>query len=186
MRMRRVTILVTTVFALALGTAGLAIAQTEAERAETPVAVDVDVTWQARLDDGHITMAGEPGAAYSKLDGRAIAERWEATDPRLSGEMTHHSTWHIYPFLDYEIASIEYALANDAGSWVGHGTRMWRGNWPIEAGAETMVMHGDGAYDGLTAYLTHSCPQDCTDAAHRMLHGLIVDEELPPFPETAE
>lgn len=80
--------------------------------------------------------------------GWELANRWEASDPRLSGTTSELSTWHRYQ-PGFEVVSTTIVVENDGGRWVGTSTGMDGSGFFTD----TAVLHGEGAYQGLTAYL---------------------------------
>ena len=168
--------------ALMVATAGMTVAQAEADPDAAPVGVVIESTWTGRPDDGQITT--DPSRAFYSVYDRIVSERWEATDPRLSGEATYRGMRHEYPTLGYFLESFEQTLVNEEGSWVGTGTGIASRNDDAEYGdVYTMALRGAGAYAGLVAYLTAIFPYDEVDTYVWRIRGLIVEDELPPFPE---
>ncbi len=82
--------------------------------------------------------------------GRIVTHEWTASDPRLDGL---HTTTYSYDSYDREemmVAAGTVTHTNDEGSWVGEATYM--GGLDL-GGTTTMIMHGENAYEGLTAYV---------------------------------
>ena len=170
------------ILVLAAGSLSIAAAQVEIAEPEVPVGVVIEATWTGRPDDGEITT--DPSRAFYSVYDRIVSERWEATDPRLSGEATYRGMRHEYPTLGYFLESFEQTLVNEEGSWVGTGTGIASRNDDAEYGdVYTMALRGAGAYAGLVAYLTAIFPYDEVDTYVWRIRGLIVEDELPPFPE---
>jgi len=171
--------------AVTLGTVGTAIVQAGSDQDGAPVGVVIDVAYLSTPDYGQI--ATEPGAAHYTLYGRTELESWQATDPRLSGDATYRGMRHEYPTLSYYLAGYEYALANEGGSWSGTGTSIHQHGELLHdkefGDVMVMTLQGAGGYEGLTAYLTLACAVDCRDATHFTYRGLIVADQMPPFPD---
>lgn len=168
----------TTALALALFS-GVAVAQTGSDDA-TPVGVVIEVAENGKVERGEYSKVS--GSDYGALYGRIYAETWDASDSRLSGEVTNHVMRHEYPDLGLFLEANEYTLANDAGGWVGTGTGIAPTGRVGDYGhIFTMTLHGEGAYDGLTAFLTFG--NEMSDDFHWTLRGAIVADGLPPFPQ---
>lgn len=105
------------------------------------------------------------------------------SDPRLSGRLTISSNGAGESFVD-GFARIEprtYRIENDGGSWSGAGERILA----VSAAQprplinhESMVLFGDGDYDGLIAYvfieLANAAPE---------LEAVILGVDMAPLPE---
>ena len=178
----RGTLAATVILVLAAASLSIAVAQAEIDEPAAPVGVVIESTWTGRPDDGQITT--DPSAAFYKVYDRIVSERWDATDPRLSGEATSRVMRHEYPTLGYFLESFEQTLVNAEGSWVGTGTGIASRNDDAEYGdVYTMTLHGTGAYEGLIAYLTAIWPYDEVGDYVWRIRGLIIEDALPPFPE---
>ncbi len=105
------------------------------------------------------------------------------TDSRLSGLLTISSNGAGRTFADGH-ARLEprtYRIDNDDGSWTGSGERILavsvRAPRPL-INHESMVLLGDGAYDGLVAYvfieLANAAPE---------LEAVVLDIEMASLPE---
>jgi len=184
---RRLSLMATLALSLLGWVGAAATAQSEdADMDAAPIGVVIDATYQGGQDEGQRTYlsGGAPSAAFYKHYDRITAERWEASDPRLSGSATQRMMSHLYPSIDYQLEAFEYTLVNDEGSWVGTGTGIGpRGRDAAYGDAFTLAIHGAGAYEGLTAFLTSVCPSDCSDRYHWTMRGLIVGDGIPPMPE---
>jgi hypothetical protein len=112
-------------------------------------------------------------------EGVVFTHHWEASDPRLSGTSTVTWNWHDCSSGDVTIEAATRVVENDdGGRWVGTGTGL---SDVAGAGPETVVLHGEGVHEGLTAYVLmdwdpHQTPQATFDAA-------IFPGGMPPFPE---
>ena len=158
--------------AVLVGLGGLAVAQSEGTE-ETSTAVIVHRTAGAQTGDTQPTFE----TARTIFTGEVWSQTWEATDPRLTGSVTYHSTG--YAWEDFELKAITVRVETDEGAWVGTGREVF---WPEPFGFIDMLeLTGEGPYEGLSALLTE-------DGAHEphTLRGAIIDGELPPFPEPAQ
>jgi hypothetical protein len=111
--------------------------------------------------------------------GVRITHEWEASDPRLSGTSVFISNWQRYGAANLQVDRTVRVVENDDGRWVGAGTDLWGGDG--NKNTETVILTGEGAYEGLTAYVIMawnppSPPQATFDAA-------IFPGEMPPFPD---
>ena len=187
MRTLRQTLAGLVSLALAAGITGIAVAQEEAEAEAVPTGVVIEATWLDELDDGRFII--EPGAAFYTISEMIEVWSWDSTDPRLSGDATSRAMVHRYPSLGtstgYDLYAWALTLVNGDGSWTGTGTGLRTWEDPAEFGnVETMTLHGAGAYEDLTAYLTYA-GESSSDARPYTdtYRGLIVAGELPPIPE---
>ena len=173
MRMMRLSLAGTIVLALLGGLAGAALAQSE----NGPVHVTGTI-------DGRQTESGE-----SVLTDEAFQHReqtyvgsLEMSDPRLSGEQW--STWNYDEFRPLGstgmVAAGRFGVENDEGSWTGTFSGV---EYPDAT--KTLVqgwLVGQGAYDGLSAYLSYVLPHSGT----MTVEGMIFSGIVPPLPEPAE
>jgi hypothetical protein len=116
----------------------------------------------------------------------------ETDDPRLTGSMTltangdeRFFSGTIGPgeYTDIQVHGVR--ITNDEGGWSGQGTTFRHGNdFRAEGTAttdfNTVILAGDGAYEGLTAYVL--IDGTTTPAS---LEGTIFQGVMPPFPESA-
>jgi hypothetical protein len=106
----------------------------------------------------------------------------EFTDARLSGLFTISANGAGQDFAD-GIANLEsrtYRLVNDDGAWAGSGDYIFAiadGSPPL-INQESMVLTGEGAYDGLIAYVFVDFANEEPE-----LEAVIVEVERAPFPE---
>ena len=108
--------------------------------------------------------------------------QWSATDPRLSGTATIRAAekwwpnggdWSLYAV--FEAYALE--LVNDQGRWVGTG----RGTGPLD-GLVWFTLTGEGEHEGHSAVVTVD-PSDSDDDGISTNLAVIIEGELPPFPE---
>ena len=142
------------------------------------------VTGSVRYIGGHLS------GDYSSVDGvvresgMISKHAWEASDPRLSGTEAYTKTLDYYPTLGFDVDATSRVLENDTGRWVGTGVGMEgvaiSADMPRLSTA-TVILHGEGAYEGLTAYLL----MDEGASGSATFAGVIFPGEMPPFPEAA-
>ena len=107
----------------------------------------------------------------------------EFTDPRLSGMLTVSANGTTREFPDGRawIESRTYRIVNDGGAWNGSG-RLVRGFSEALGDQlfdeETMLLTGDGAYDGYIAFISVDALDD-----QAPVEALILAAEQPPLPE---
>jgi hypothetical protein len=99
--------------------------------------------------------------------------QYSAADPRLSGTATRWA--NEYEEEGYELYAVE--LVNDEGTWVGTGWASYRS--PVAV--STLI--GERAYEGLTAYLISDYENYEDHLGEFIIRAVIVEGELPPFPE---
>jgi hypothetical protein len=83
-------------------------------------------------------------------DGRIVTHEWEASDPRLDGLHTTTYSYDSYDRQEMMVAVGTVTHENDGGRWIGEASYM--GGLDL-GGTTTMVMYGEDAYEGLTAYV---------------------------------
>ena len=129
-------------------------------------------------------MSGPSGAVetseggVTRRDGMQAVLAWVASDARLSGTSNYTGNWASYavtgtsfPVL-FEVQAGTQVLVNDEGRWTGTVTALVSDSAGIDQ--DTVILHGEGAYEGLTAYLLmdwSSLPAD--------LVGAIFPGEMP-------
>lgn len=111
---------------LAMGTAGITVAQDDTGEGAIPVGV--------ATEDTHLTQ-----------------QTWDATDPRLSGETACRLDPSSAADGGVQLRTHDWTVVNAEGSWTG--TRYSVFSIGTESDAVLLVLHGKGAYEGLTAYL---------------------------------
>jgi hypothetical protein len=109
----------------------------------------------------------------SVMDGARFTTSWEASDSRLSGTTSITTNWKHYERLRMLVEAANYSLENDGGRWAGTATSLV-GERLGET--DTVVLHGEDGYEGLTAYVV-------IDRASRTFNAAILPGGMPPFPE---
>ncbi len=105
------------------------------------------------LDD--IDWYGAPtvtfGDPMQRQEDVTLRMTWDASDPRITGDVTYAGTWHMFPraYLTLDAATI--VVTNDGGRWVGTGTGLQMDG--EHAAPFTAVLTGEGDYSGLTTYV---------------------------------
>jgi len=101
---------------------------------------------------------------------------WEASDPRLSGTETYTGNWQRFPAA-FQVEASTRVVENADGRWVGTATAL--------AGpdneTDTVILHGEDAYEGLTAYALIDFRVFPIEFVAAIFPG-----EMPPFPEPSE
>ena len=105
------------------------------------------------------------------------------TDPRLSGLLTISSNGAGRDYADGH-ARLEprtYRIDNDGGAWTGSGERILALSVarprPL-INHESMVLFGEGGYDGLVAYVFIELANEAPE-----LEAVILDVEMAPLPD---
>jgi hypothetical protein len=75
------------------------------------------------------------------------AQNVTSSDPRLGGVLTYVENKDVYQG-DIGVGASRAEIRSDHGAWVGTGTEYF-----TDTGLETLILTGEGAYSGLTAYL---------------------------------
>jgi hypothetical protein len=151
---------------LVCGLAGTVVAQ---EDPMAPAEVTGSIALEAMRSHGETSMMEDVVIRA----GWHISNRWEASDPRLSGMSDELSTWHRYE-PGFELLSTSLAVENEGGRWVGTSMGMDGTGFFTDAA----VLHGEGAYEGLTAFLII----DWVPPSGSFI-GAIFPGGMPPFPE---
>jgi hypothetical protein len=110
----------------------------------------------------------------------------EMSDPRLDGPYAYREEIYEYPgtiFSKQGVTAATWSMSNQEGGWIGsaHSLRLHDGG-----GATTIVpLYGVGDYEGLTAIMEAEI--DRRDIGERAcvitVRGIVVEGDLPPFPE---
>ena len=150
--------------------AAATVAQDEGAAISTdPASVTGTVAPGDIIADGVQTDEGSRGST----EGISFENRWDASDPRLSGTVIYTGNWRSYSPSDVQVESGARILENDGGRWVGTSTAVAT----PEGNTDTVILRGEGGYEGLTAYVV----MDWT--ARGSFFGAIFPGELPPLPE---
>ena len=175
MRTLRVSLIGTVVMALLGGTGAMVAAQEGDGEPPTPNGVVISATESAHAQGFQVRES--PDQAYFAYSEDTRSDyTYEATDPRLSGQATYIGKWRYYPSpVDANVEAVALTVVNEDGTWAGTGRGIAS---PDFGDILWLVLTGDGAYEGLTAYLTQ-------DYVHEegTIKGVIVADELPEFPE---
>jgi hypothetical protein len=93
-------------------------------------------------------VTGTLGPVDFNADGTVgYADGVTSSDPRLGGILTYVETKVPFPG-DIGVGASRVEIRSDAGGWVGTGTE-----YGGPGALETMILTGEGAHAGLTAYL---------------------------------
>ena len=181
MRTLRLSLVGTVILVLLGGVGGAVLGQDEEADLMAPATVTGSVVYIGGRQYGEVS----PVDGAVRQSGTIAAHAWEASDPRLSGTEAYTKTVDYYP-LGFYVDATSRVLQNDTGRWVGTGVGMEgvfiSDDMPLLSTA-TVILHGEDAYDGLTAYLLLD---EGTYDGSATFAGVIFPGEMPPFPETAE
>jgi hypothetical protein len=99
------------------------------------------------------------------------AQTVTSSDPRLGGVLTYVEDKVVFPG-DMGVGATRAEIRSDDGAWVGTGTEYF-----TDTGLETLILTGEGAYAGLTAYLNLDW-----GTIGRPFKGIIFPGEMPEPP----
>jgi hypothetical protein len=102
---------------------------------------------------------------------------WEASDPRLSGTETYTGNWRRFATAGFNVQASTRVVENADGRWVGTATALPGPDYETD----TVILHGEDAYEGLTAYALIDFRVFPIEFVAAIFPG-----EMPPFPEPAE
>ncbi len=177
--MRRSTSGLSIVLAIGLlaGSAVGVAAQSEDADPMAPAVVTGSIDGRRDLS-GSVTT--DPGTGATITESVGFRQTWEASDPRLSGSVIYTGNWHSYGDGDLQVEASSVVLDNAEGRWIGTGTAMVAGGLAMD----TMILRGEGAYEGLTAYVV----QDWAQGPVAAFTAAIFPGEMPvsPDPRAAE
>ena len=129
-----------------LGATSGAVIAAESDEAMASVTVKGQVFFTGVASDGVMTMDED---AWRTKD-TEVWLRVEADDDRLdgTGSARYNSSKYPYPL---ELQAGIYDFANEDGRWVGTYTAFVEPTMGIDR--DTVILSGEGAYEGLSAYL---------------------------------
>jgi len=182
MRTLRLSLTGTAILMLLVAAGGSVAAQSEepaeAAQAATPVVVSgtLECLGEAPADAASDAEPGTP------TDGVMNLHKWESSDARFSGEVAYSGQWQLYEEPSEDSGSGEgtdtavYAIVNEGGRWLCAESRALAPG--DRAGSHTLLFSGEGAYEGMTAYLQVDWSQ--TPYA---FNGIILPGDAPPYAE---
>jgi hypothetical protein len=124
---------------------------------------------------------GKPYGSGVLFEGDAI----EVSDPRVSGSLTRAGTANFHEDVgDSTVISFQadaWRIENDAGTWSGQGTGLLRvgPDGPPSVETSTVVLTGEGGYEGHTLYLI----VDWTAGDAAAVVGAVFVGDAPTAPE---
>jgi len=122
------------------------------------------------------TQTAEEG--FTRIEVVSGPDVWEASDSRLSGEVTYAGNWQRYPYpASMQVEAATYELVNEGGRWLGQATAIATATI---SGWDAIVFTGEGGYEGLTAYVSIDWSTEPASFT-----GGIIQGEMPAFPEPA-
>ena len=101
----------------------------------------------------------------------------EASDPRVSGSLAMALNDDAHELAQFR--TLAWRIENDAGAWSGQGTELVHGDATGGSGTSTLVLTGEGGYEGHTLYLI----MDASGEPPFPIEGAVFVGEAPPFPE---
>ena len=172
MRTLRVCLAGTVILALPGGLGGAVLGQDEPTDPMAPARVTGTVGSGTVFVPGESTF--DDGATVT--EGWQASITWDASDPRLEGEVEQTgNTVEYRAFSPMYVGATTRVLVNDDGRWVGTDT----GLGVPGVDMEFVVMHGEGAYEGLTAVVCEDWSVDPPTFAG----AIIPSDKMPAFPE---
>ena len=130
-----------------------------------PAAVTGTVSSGEQLSGG--SKLWEDGAIRG--DGAAWSHEFEASDPRLSGTRIATYAYDLYERQEMMVVDGTVVIENEDGRWVGPASQL---GGAILGETSTMVLSGEDAYEGLTAYVV-------VDEAGRTFSAAIFPGAMP-------
>lgn len=176
------------ILAVAIGGAALIAQPAVQEATPLPSAAEVDPS-AASIITGTTRWEGVDGVTSVRTtesfwwhDGYTFDSVWETTDSRLNGDVRYVGNWMQSRDGGWQLEAFDLVIENSDGRWVGTGTAL--AGHGIQS-TQTMVLMGDGAYEGLTAYvIVDGSPHEIFKSADG-LRAVIV-AEMPDHPEAGE
>ena len=154
-----------------LGTMGGAALAEESDEPMASATVQGQVFFNGVTSSGVATMEED----FRRMEDMVISLRVDADDDRLDGAGSARYNSSKYPF-PVEVSTGIYDFANEDGRWVGTYHAFVEPTMGIDR--DTVILTGEGAYDGLSAYLLidwSSLPAEFI--------GAIFPGEMPPYPD---
>ncbi len=156
------------------------------------VAAQEDASSEATLVTGTVgasTVIGEPVSTIADgvEDVRGLVREGpiEMSDPRLTGSLSRVLNFRVHPVgteAGLVVQADLWRIDNEGESWSGPSTAIsGLGEVPsdITVDIETVVLAGEGDYDGLSAYLV----ADWSPEIGADMQGAIFSGEMPPVPD---
>jgi len=171
MRTLRLSLVGTVILVLLGGLGGAVVAQDEPADPMAPAAVTGTVGSGPDISPGSETYF----AGKYRTEGMQGILYYEASDPRLSGEVTLTGNMDDYRSESIYVGAGTRVLVNDDGRWLGTDTGL--GLPDGMADMEFMVMHGEDAYEGLTAIIVEDWSGEPPTFVGAIVPG------MPRFPE---
>jgi hypothetical protein len=175
------------VIGLLTGSAVGVTAQDEEAAAEAPSGASY-FTGTLDTAEGNVVVEPDESIVDGVLEVRGVVvedEAIETSDPRINGTLSRALNVNVHKLSDFEDVVVEIAawrIENEDGSWSGEGGAL------IHDGAEipqedatnhdTIMLTGDGAYEGLTAYVLADWTEEPV-----AVEGAVFVGEMPPPPD---
>ncbi len=154
-----------------------------------PVAEDPAVPAYVTATIGDSLPLGMPESSFvdgaERVRGLEREGPIDSSDPRLTGSLLRVINYDSHQVSFTEDVGVQtdlWRIENEAGAWSGESTGFGHdGEVPAGDAIEisTVILLGEGAYDGLTAYLI----ADWAPAVGADVHGAIFSGQMPPAPD---
>ena len=179
MRSLRLSLGGTVILTLLAGLSGAVMAQDEEPLDPMGASVWTATSTEVVPPDYDFAPVVTSGSGYEEAVD-AIEGLVEASDPRISGRWRLSMDTRRYVGREFDgqkvwVWTSTSRIDNDDGAWVGTATGFVGGS----EGREFDVLHGEGAYEGLTAVFRWSSEEST-------LEGVIIPGDLPPLPDPVE
>ena len=133
-----------------LGSSVGVLAQAATPDTMAPVFVTGTEQWVSEWSERTTTSEG----SLTVIEGVGLTGIWEASDPRLSGTATYAATYDRFESAGFEVEASSRVVVNDGGRWVGTSTALSTApETSPQTNTDTVLLRGEGAYEGLTAYV---------------------------------
>lgn len=150
-----------------------------AQDQETPAQAPVE--FSGRLLYGPQTLAGTDTVVEGRTEARGNVFRTPVatmSDPRLHGSVTRTNNIDIYDDPPIWTWQALWRIETEEGAWQGVETPLVFTDG--SRSTTTVILVGEGAYDGLIALTEFDHAGEAWD-----LRGVIIDGEMPPVPTSA-
>lgn len=160
-------------------TLAIAIAIGLAASSAAAVAAQDDPMEPAAVTGSSTFLEEVAGGSRAWLDGAirgtdlVWTSNWDASDPRLSGVFTVTANRDLYERLQMQVAAGTAVVETRDGRWVGTASHL---GGAALGETTTMILRGEGAHEGLTAYVV-------MDTEAPSFRAAIFPGDMPAFPD---
>jgi hypothetical protein len=140
------------------------------------------------ITEGTVVVEPDENIVDGVLEVRGVViedEAIETSDPRMSGSLSRALNANVHKvsdFVDVVVEAATWRIENEHGSWSGQGGALIHGGGGIPrdeaTNLDTILLTGEGAYEGLTAYVLADWTEDPV-----AVEGAVLVGELTPLPE---